>query len=168
MKELLTILYSGFTAYWAVLHPNFSQKRENVAQHDLCMVLHSPDLGLKHSRRCVILLQADYSSVISCLLRVHTSHFWLLHKRFKLSESGHLSAASMFVCQTSGKLSVCLSLYHCVIPYVFLLSYPYTGLNVTETETNNSWSILTLHNHIKAIPRAIGLGIMNMSACLSV
>lgn len=27
VKKLLTILYSGFTAYWAAFYPNFPQKK---------------------------------------------------------------------------------------------------------------------------------------------
>lgn len=79
-KEPLTLLPRE-----ASLLPCLLLKRKSVAWCDLCMVLHATDPSLKHNRRCVILLQAGYSSVISSSLRVHTSHFWLLHKRFKLS-----------------------------------------------------------------------------------
>lgn len=46
------------------------------------MKLHSPVLGLKHSRRCVILPWVDYSSVIARSFRDRRVTFDHLHGRF--------------------------------------------------------------------------------------
>lgn len=136
------------------------------------MALHSPDPGLKHSRRCVILPWNDYSSVISCSLRVYTSHFWLLHERFKLSDSGHLSSASIFVCQTS-RVSLCLSFYrrlYCTVCVLDCLSLYWTHCDMRACLCVSAHACTSISRCacVQAHSTSLYVYIWHVCACLNV
>lgn len=111
--------------------------------------------------------QADCPRVIPFSLRVYRSHFWLLHKKFEVSKSSHLSSAAMFICQIYRRL-LCLPVDHNFTPYVFSTFRNFLDkMSLLESKANELFSIFELRKNIKVSPLEMRLGFMCVCVCLS-